>query len=845
MKQILFFPILFFALLVLPVNTFAIHNTAIVNVEVARDVSAPSGSFTASLTGDQEVPALTTSASGTAALTWDSRGLHYRITVNGLSGAITGAHFHNAPAGSNGGVVHNITGSFNGNSASGVWADPGAALLSELLAGNLYLNVHTADNPGGELRGQVSMTSGVGFWATMGGGQQNPPLTISATGTASLNWDKDGLHYRITVDGLSGAITGAHFHNAPAGQNGGVVHNITASFTGNTASGTWAIDDSALIDELIGGNLYLNVHTAENPGGEVRGQVWMTSGVRMTATLDGGQQNPPLTISATGTAALNWDGDGLRYRITVSGLSGAIGGAHFHSAPAGQNGGVVHNITSSFSGNTASGIWPGPPADMLVELLAGNLYLNVHTGDNPGGEVRGQVGMVSGVGFEAHLGGGQEVPPVTNSATGTASLNWDKDGLHYRITVDGLTGAITGAHFHNASAGQNGGVVHGITASFTGSTASGVWVADASNVGELIARNLYLNVHTAENPGGEVRGQVVQPGPRVGGLVVGFSRATSGISANYEWDAVTDVDGEATIDIEVPPRPALPNVGASGYYRARVMDSTGEVLGRWIGIPVRGGRVVDLRLSVGGRAAITGPVFGTPIEASVKPISSTVTTTVLSGVEPQAPIVSFGSVDAKTEGRLDLPVQIDRAGDLFAGDLILTYDPNLVALRTGKIGEIDLAIVESVPGRASLSFEGIAASEETRLLLSFERRTGDALGDMELAGVFYDNDLMPIAEVATEARLHDGLHAVYTLLQNYPNPFNPTTQIRYDLPRSGRVSLTIYNGLGQVAARLVDIRQDAGSYTVTWDAREMASGVYYYRLESGGFSATKRLVLLK
>ncbi len=74
MKQILFF-----ALLVLPVNTFAIHNTAIVNVEVARDVSAPSGSFTASLTGDQEVPALTTSASGTAALTWDSRGLHYRI----------------------------------------------------------------------------------------------------------------------------------------------------------------------------------------------------------------------------------------------------------------------------------------------------------------------------------------------------------------------------------------------------------------------------------------------------------------------------------------------------------------------------------------------------------------------------------------------------------------------------------------------------------------------------------------------------------------------------------------------------------------------------------------------
>ncbi len=442
---------------------------------------------------------------------------------------------------------------------------------------------------------------------------------------------------------------------------------------------------------------------------------------------------------------------------------------------------------------------------MLVELLAGNLYLNVHTADNPGGEVRGQIGMVSGVGFEAHLGGGQEVPPVTNSAAGTASLNWDKDGLHYRITVDGFSGAITGAHFHNAPAGINGGVVHDITGSFTGSTASGVWVPDATMLGELIASNLYLNVHTAVNPGGEVRGQVMQPGPRVGGLAVGFSRATSGITASYEWDAVTDVDGEATIDIEVPPRPAFPDVGASGYYRARVMDSRGEVIGRWIGIPVRGGRVVELRLSIGGRAAITGPVFGTPIEASVKPVSSALTTTVLSGVEPQAPIVSLGSADAQTEGRFDLPVQIDRAGDLFGGDLILTYDANRVALRTGKINEIDVAIVESGSGRASLSFEGLAGTEETRLLLSFEGSSGDALGDLGLVGVFYDNDLMPIAEVATEVRLHDARPAAYALLQNYPNPFNPTTQIRYDLPRDGRVRLTIYNGLGQVAARLVDI----------------------------------------
>jgi hypothetical protein len=84
-----------------------------------------------------------------------------------------------------------------------------------------------------------------------------------------------------------------------------------------------------------------------------------------------------------------------------------------------------------------------------------------------------------------------------------------------------------------------------------------------------------------------------------------------------------------------------------------------------------------------------------------------------------------------------------------------------------------------------------------------------------------------------------------TLSQNYPNPFNPTTKINYSVPKTGYVSLKIYNILGQVVATLFSGEQRAGSYIATFDAAKLASGVYMYRLETGGAAITKKLVLLK
>ena len=98
------------------------------------------------------------------------------------------------------------------------------------------------------------------------------------------------------------------------------------------------------------------------------------------------------------------------------------------------------------------------------------------------------------------------------------------------------------------------------------------------------------------------------------------------------------------------------------------------------------------------------------------------------------------------------------------------------------------------------------------------------------------------------------LPKAYALAQNYPNPFNPTSTIGYDLPKESQVSLKVYNMLGQEVMNLVDAQQRAGRYSVTFDGRGLASGVYIYRIQAvssggtggteGSFIAGKKLMLL-
>ncbi|MEK9136423.1 MAG: T9SS type A sorting domain-containing protein, partial [Bacteroidota bacterium] len=85
----------------------------------------------------------------------------------------------------------------------------------------------------------------------------------------------------------------------------------------------------------------------------------------------------------------------------------------------------------------------------------------------------------------------------------------------------------------------------------------------------------------------------------------------------------------------------------------------------------------------------------------------------------------------------------------------------------------------------------------------------------------------------------------FSLNQNYPNPFNPSTAISYQIASPTHVSLKVFDVLGKEVASLVNEVKPAGKYEATWDAGDIASGMYFYRIEAGSFTSVRKMMLLK
>jgi len=110
------------------------------------------------------------------------------------------------------------------------------------------------------------------------------------------------------------------------------------------------------------------------------------------------------------------------------------------------------------------------------------------------------------------------------------------------------------------------------------------------------------------------------------------------------------------------------------------------------------------------------------------------------------------------------------------------------------------------------------------------------LKQVDFDGTF---EMLPTVEVDA------GMPRTFELGQNYPNPFNPSTVMSYQLPVASNVSLKVYDVLGREVATLVNGRQEAGRYSVSFNAASFASGVYFYRLQAGNFVQTKKMMLVK
>jgi hypothetical protein len=125
--------------------------------------------------------------------------------------------------------------------------------------------------------------------------------------------------------------------------------------------------------------------------------------------------------------------------------------------------------------------------------------------------------------------------------------------------------------------------------------------------------------------------------------------------------------------------------------------------------------------------------------------------------------------------------------------------------------------------------------------LKGDRIIYDNLELTELAGGFIN-----IIHQSVEKNGTDDIKSTeYSLSQNYPNPFNPSTRIIFNIPEDSHVQLVVYNLVGEVVALLLDEEKTAGSYEVVFDASELSSGVYFYRLQSNSFIQTKKMLLIK
>ena len=347
---------------------------------------------------------------GSALVTFDplTRRLMWVITYEGLTGAPTKMHFHGrAAAGQATGVDLGI-GTFDENGSEGA-ATLTAEQADSLMGGLWYLNIHTAANGAGEIRGQVVREPGVYATSFPISVDQvvNDLDVVGATpcgkGVVTYRADSNLLKWHATFAGLTGSPTKMHFHGpAMPGEATGVDLGI-GDFDDDSSSGSAVLSAEQAAD-MRTGFWYLNIHTAANPAGEIRGQVPAQEGISAfefpltpaqavndVVGLDssfgfGSRINPRGDALVTFNSRSNL----LEWSINYSGLTGPPSAMHFHgpAAPGVATGVDLGISVFDESSSLGSAIITD---EQEVLLTTGLWYLNIHTATNRAGEIRGQV----------------------------------------------------------------------------------------------------------------------------------------------------------------------------------------------------------------------------------------------------------------------------------------------------------------------------------------------------------------------------------------------------------------------------------------------------------------------
>jgi len=234
---------------------------------------------------------------------------------------------------------------------------------------------------------------------TLSGLQENPSVAGNRAGTGNIevNTETGEISGSVVVNNLTGTATATHIHTGDAGKNGGVVIALTQdpsdSSKFNVPNGSTL--NAVQLEKLLMAGLYLNVHTQQNPGGEVRGQIIPDNYTVARVTLSAAEEVPANTATTTGIAYLTVENNNdhkVRSHMKLIDLDGATG-AHIHAGTMGTNGDVVLGFVKDIDDTS---MWSLPNNSKLSKtsydaFTKDGLYLNVHTPTFPAGEVRGQI----------------------------------------------------------------------------------------------------------------------------------------------------------------------------------------------------------------------------------------------------------------------------------------------------------------------------------------------------------------------------------------------------------------------------------------------------------------------
>ncbi len=486
-----------------------VHPLSMSGTITVAALPSPPTLYTFLLDDDQEVSCTGTGSTATgwglAILSGDETQLSVYVEHNVVGASAAHIHF-GAPCVDGGPIRFTFTSP--ASPIHNTWS-LSPANVAELQAGNLYVNIHTPSFPNGEIRGQI-VQAPIKFVFTLDEAQ-----ALSGTGSGSfangvgiceLNAASTALDIDVTHD-VQNTIDG-HVHIGVPGVEGAIRYGFTNPMS--PVNETWAID-SLNIKDLMQGDLYINIHSTAFPTGEIRGQI-VRQDINIASIMSGDLANAGAGTgsSDSGFCVCTLADDLKSLTIHCEHTVASTIDGHVHFGAPGVEGPIRYGFTSALS--PVNEVWNLTPTH-VNELLAGNLYINIHSTAFPTGEIRGQLVLNKEFSFVLPLDESEANACVGtgSAAIGSATIELKPGGREMTINLTHNVSNPIDGHVHLGLPCVTGPIQFGFS-QFT-SPIKEFWYLGTGDVTNLFQRELYVNVHSVAFPSEEIRGQIMNPPP--------------------------------------------------------------------------------------------------------------------------------------------------------------------------------------------------------------------------------------------------------------------------------------------------------------------------------------------